>query len=889
MMDILYTLIIFPLETVIDITYLIAWRIFRNPAMALFGVSMAVSILTLPLYFMAERHQRAERDIQKILKPEVDNIKAVFRGDEQYMMLASWYRKNNYHPVYALRSSLGLIIQIPFFIAAYHFIVSLDQLKNVSFLFIKDLSAGDGALQFGGMPVNVLPILMTVINVVSGAVYARGLAFKEKAQLYGMAAVFLALLYNSPSALVLYWTANNLFSLVKNILQKTKNSGKIIYVIISLFGIVLAVYVLFFHGGALKKRLAVTAVLLLTLFMPLWKQLFRVILSKLKSPVTLENTALGSGKTFFFSSIALFLLAGLVIPSGIIASSVSEFSFIEPYTSPLPFVWITLLQSGGILLWAVCAYFLFDRRIKRLLTCVMTLTLGVFMLNAFLFGGSYGFMMPDLQLSDFSGMPWRLDLINLCADFVLCMALFFLLIIRKKVLLFSMQNIITAALFVLGLLNVLNIVNTFSVTNPVEQIVPQSEKVYTFSKTGRNVLLIDLDRAISGYVPYIFDEKPELLQSFGGFTYYPNCVSFGGFTIYGTPAIFGGYSYTPFEIQKRKNEPFLKKYYESMQVLPRILADSGFDVTVSDQPWMDNDLYDEYNNIKTIDIMGRYTDFFLRQNKDISSVYYYQIIRSNLIRFSFFKFMPFIFRGIVYDNGKYLHSNKDFDDKIGYSKSAIRSYASLYYLPEITGITEENKDFAVMLVNDLTHEPAFFQAPEYVPAPEITDKGSGPFANEDHYHANMAAFLLLGKWFDFLKENGVYDNTKIIIVSDHGRDIRSPFPDNIMLPNGMGLEFFTALLMVKDFSADWVLRTSDTFMTNADVPLLATAGIIHNPVNPFNGETLAADKEQGVTITTAHRWQLEMQGKYLYNIESDEWLQVHDSIFEPENWNKITP
>jgi membrane protein insertase Oxa1/YidC/SpoIIIJ len=91
-----------------------------------------VSILTLPLYFMAERHQAAECAIQKAMLPEIQNIKAVFKGDERYLMLAAWYRQNHYHPVYALRSSLGVAIQIPFFIAAFHFIANLEPLKNIS-------------------------------------------------------------------------------------------------------------------------------------------------------------------------------------------------------------------------------------------------------------------------------------------------------------------------------------------------------------------------------------------------------------------------------------------------------------------------------------------------------------------------------------------------------------------------------------------------------------------------------------------------------------------------------------------------------------------------------------------------------------------------------------
>ena len=36
------------------------------------------------------------------------------------------------------------------------------------------------------------------------------------------------------------------------------------------------------------------------------------------------------------------------------------------------------------------------------------------------------------------------------------------------------------------------------------------------------------------------------------------------------------------------------------------------------------------------------------------------------------------------------------------------------------------------------------------------------------YQIQAAAFEMLGKWFDQLREQGVYDNTRIIIVSDHG-------------------------------------------------------------------------------------------------------------------------
>jgi YidC/Oxa1 family membrane protein insertase len=269
MTDLLYTIIVFPLEAVIELAYLFVRRIFRDPALALIGVSVAVSVLTLPLYFMAEGYQRAERAAQKKLKPKADKIRAVFRGDERYFMLTAWYRQNRYHPVYALRGSLGLLIQVPFFIAAYGFIADLDELKNVSFLFVRDLSVSDAAFHIGTFTVNVLPLIMTAASVAAGAVYAKGFAAKEKVQLYGMAAVFLLLLYNAPAALTLYWTGNTVFSLLKNILQKTKYSAKIIYCASSAAALCVAGYVLFFHEGVLNKRVILSLALLAAAAAPL--------------------------------------------------------------------------------------------------------------------------------------------------------------------------------------------------------------------------------------------------------------------------------------------------------------------------------------------------------------------------------------------------------------------------------------------------------------------------------------------------------------------------------------------------------------------------------------------------------------------------------------------
>jgi arylsulfatase A-like enzyme len=163
------------------------------------------------------------------------------------------------------------------------------------------------------------------------------------------------------------------------------------------------------------------------------------------------------------------------------------------------------------------------------------------------------------------------------------------------------------------------------------------------------------------------------------------------------------------------------------------------------------------------------------------------------------------------------------------------------------------------------------------------------FFDEEHYHVNMAVFLLLGKWFSFLKENGVYDNTRIIIVADHGAgNVLMNYPQNIRLPNGSNLCSFNPLLMVKDFNALGDFKADDSFMTNADAPLMALEKIIENPVNPFTGLPLQSDKANGINIATISPLNSHDHSKYQYRISSNQWLHVRDNIFNPENWKGMS-
>jgi YidC/Oxa1 family membrane protein insertase len=898
MADILYSLIIFPIVQLIELCYVFVYRVFGNPAMALFGVSIAVSICTLPLYFVAEKYQRKERDLQSRMKPKIDKIKAVFKGDEQYMILSTFYRQNHYHPVYVLRNTFSLLIQIPFFIAAYSYLSHLEILQGASFLFIKNLGKPDALLN----GINILPVFMTLINIVSGAVYAKGLDAKNKIQLYGMSLVFLILLYNSPAGLVLYWTMNNLFSLAKNIVQKNRNIHKIIISLLVPLALVLDIYLLFKHPGDLPKRLLAALLVSAAVFIPL---IVKYVFNYMKN---IENRHIKSlvpppppqhilNYFYILSCIILFLLHGGVIPSSLIASSVEEFSFIGSRTTPFPFILRTLQQGGGIFLfWPLVIYFLFSEKIRLILTYIMIVFSTAAMINVFLITENFGFLTTTLVLSEpkpFSHIPaaYILNAVMVCVT----IAVFLFLLLRNKTkIIISAQIIMLTALLGYNVINLKKIHDNFvqvkerhiSQDKKTENFTPQ----YTFSKTGKNVLLVMTDASIGGFVPYILQEKPELNSIMEGFNWYPNCTSFANHTLIGALPIYGGYEYTPTAVNNRNKVLLLDKQQEAYLLLPKLFLNNGYSVTVTDPPF-DNYLmsnlaiFADYPEIKTENLIGKYTMQWLRDNQEIAVLDITGLLDNNLIRFSFFKSAPLFLRLFIYDRGNWLtlrnKSNEQLTDAI------IDDYAYLDTLDKITAFTEVGDTYTAIYAH-LPHGSGFLQAPDYIPVQTVTDRGSSVIANEGRFHLMTASFILLGKWFEYLKRNGVYDNTRIILVSDHGKD-STDIPFNIRLPNGDRLQFYNALLMVKDFNKKGDLEKNDVFMTNGDVPVLALEGIIDNPVNPFTKTSLKADKDDGIVITTIDAVSTYRHNKYTYNISKNQWLYVKDNIFDPANWKAVSP
>ncbi|MCR4767706.1 MAG: membrane protein insertase YidC [Saccharofermentans sp.] len=868
----LYTLVISPLELLFEVIFTIANRIIVNEGLSIIFLSLAVNFLVLPLYKRADELQTEERDIQLKMAPMVKHIKSTFKGDERFMMLQEYYRINSYKPVYALRSTFSVLLQIPFFIAAYNLLSGMQSLQGMPFGFISDLGKEDAMFMIGSFPVNILPILMTLINVVSGIIYTKGHPLKEKIQVYGLAAVFLVLLYRSPSGLVFYWLLNNVFSLAKNIFYRLK-------------------------FPEFAKRIEPKANI---------------------KPLKKEWHAFCAG------TIMMAIFTGLLIPSAVIDASVEE--FIDPFHPENPFFYIIhslLLSIGSWILWVNIFYYFSSNKTKNVFDKTIWIICGISAVNYFFFGTKLGFLSSTLQYEKTPSFTIFEYILNTLV--VLLISVLFHVIqkttpqIARTILIIG---IVTAgSIGVLKSAEILGSYHGYRTHFPAyrsSSVVPE----IPLSKTGNNVIVIMLDRALGTQVPYIINEKQELKEQFDGFTYYPNTISFGSGTLAASPALFGGYEYTPKRINQRSSESLENKHDEALKVMPAIFGNNGYSVTICDPPFAgyktipDLSIYDDYPafNCYITNGLFPYSDEYTDAGTAAESYVRVNEMRNrNLFCFSLMKTAPLILQDTIYDQGRYnesvsntttsqttnlyslVQSRSGISISSGYSSVFLQAYPVLYNLPNITTINDSEENTFLMITNDTTHSPCLLQEPDYVPSMYIdntaydTDMVSRYTVNGEtmsmvteeqviHYHVNMAAFLQLGKWFDYMRDNDVYDNTRIIIVADHGWGL-----NQFGITCGdQDLENFMPLLMVKDFNSKG-FTTSDELMTNGDTPTIATSGIIENPVNPFTGNPINSELKNGpqtIFFTDVVQPDINSGNTFL----PGSWYSVEGNPHDPNNW-----
>ncbi|KGJ90884.1 YidC/Oxa1 family membrane protein insertase [Colwellia psychrerythraea] len=176
-------------------------------------LSMLVSFLmTYPLRW-ANKIALREQEFQSVIAPQITKIQKESQGAEQHQRISALYARYSYHPIFATRLIIGVVIQLPVLVLTFFMFAHLEALNGQSFLFLKDLSQADNLLFGDG---NLLPFVMTAVNLVA-ALFIPNFSHKNMMQAVLVSILFFILLYDAKSVLLLFWTMNNIILLGRNI------------------------------------------------------------------------------------------------------------------------------------------------------------------------------------------------------------------------------------------------------------------------------------------------------------------------------------------------------------------------------------------------------------------------------------------------------------------------------------------------------------------------------------------------------------------------------------------------------------------------------------------------------------------------------------------------
>jgi hypothetical protein len=254
---------------------------------------------------------------------------------------------------------------------------------------------------------------------------------------------------------------------------------------------------------------------------------------------------------------------------------------------------------------------------------------------------------------------------------------------------------------------------------------------------------------------------------------------------------------------------------------------------------------------------------------------------SYLLPFSIFKVISPTYREEIYNNGKWYsksqhHWIERYKEELAYAKAWP-------YISDVSSSIGGSYNFVTSL---LTHDVyAARDNGEFIGETPKKTLGSvskklmdsSTISKADikrfkdgttavHYYGAKEALVRVNEWVKWLKKNNIYDNTKIIIISDHGfaRAYDSMFAHQDS-KDDVTYSSYHATLFVKDFNQTGLLEINNDFMTTADVPYLALKDID----NKLSSQ-LKFDKKDGFRLYT--------------NYEDKIPLIVKKNIFDEKNW-----
>ncbi len=181
---------------------------------AIITITIIIKVLFWPLTLASIRSGKR----MAALQPQVKAIQEKYKEDPmkvQQKTMALW-KENKVSP---MSGCLPTLVQMPVFFGFLYMIRSAIELRGATFIWVRDLSQPDTIFLIPGVnfPFNLLPLVMgaTMLWQARLTPPSPGMDPAQAKMMRYMPLMFLVFLYNYSAALTLYWTVQNLLSILQ--------------------------------------------------------------------------------------------------------------------------------------------------------------------------------------------------------------------------------------------------------------------------------------------------------------------------------------------------------------------------------------------------------------------------------------------------------------------------------------------------------------------------------------------------------------------------------------------------------------------------------------------------------------------------------------------------
>jgi len=192
-------------------------------AWSIICITIIMKILFWPLTNASTKSMKRMSQLQ----PQMNEIKVKYKDNPQKMnqKTMEFMKENKVNP---LGGCLPMLLQLPVFFGFFTMLRSAVELRGESFLWVCDLSSCDTVAVIGGFPINPLPILMGVTMFFQASLTppSPGMDPAQQKIMKYLPMMFVVFLYNFSSALTLYWTVQNLLTIIQTKLTKIADIKK---------------------------------------------------------------------------------------------------------------------------------------------------------------------------------------------------------------------------------------------------------------------------------------------------------------------------------------------------------------------------------------------------------------------------------------------------------------------------------------------------------------------------------------------------------------------------------------------------------------------------------------------------------------------------------------